>query len=177
MSISVGSPIKKCELGEMFVANRAKLRSIAMKIVGSADEADDVVQEAYLKVVGACSYRVDKPYNYCCQIVRNLAFDFRRRRAVEASYRVYTDDGELPPVHSGGDPSQSVHDRRLLEAIEQALAALPERTRRIFELYRLSGMTQREIARQQGCSATLVNFILKDAVRALMACQYRLDGD
>lgn len=68
-------------LKEVFVAHRAQLRRIAQKIVGTPEIADEVTQDAYLKLVeGACARNVDKPYCYCCQVVRNLALDHCRRQ-------------------------------------------------------------------------------------------------
>jgi RNA polymerase sigma factor (sigma-70 family) len=164
-------------LGEVFIAHRQQLRSIAQRIVGTRELADEVTQDAYLKLVeGACAREVEKPFCYCCQVVRNLALDYCRRQAVESTYRVHTQDGELPEVAGGTTPDQSLHERRVVDAIDEALGTLPSRTRRVFELYRLAGLTQREIGRMLGCSATLVNFMLKDAVNALAPCRELLDA-
>jgi RNA polymerase sigma factor (sigma-70 family) len=173
--MSMDSP--KAALGEVFVAHRAQLRRIAQKIVGAPEIADEVTQDAYLKLVeGACARDVDKPYSYCCQVVRNLALDHCRRQAVEATYRIYTEDGELPQVAGGCVPERHLHERRVLNAIDGVLGALPARTRHAFELYRLGGLTQRDIAQQLGCSATLVNVMLKGAMQALASCRELLEG-
>jgi RNA polymerase sigma-70 factor (ECF subfamily) len=169
-----GTPndLSKLALGDVFIAHRAQLWSIAQKIVGTADLAGDVVQEAYLKVAHAsCTRDVEKPFAYCCQVVRNVAFDFRRRHAVESSYRTYTDDGEPPQVPDGTSPEQVLDERRVLDAIDKALQAVPARTRRAFELHCLGGLTQREIGQRLGCSATLINFMVRDARDALAACR------
>lgn len=164
-------------LGEVFIAHRAQLRRIAQKIVGTPEVADEVTQDAYLKLVeGACARNVEKPYCYCCQVVRNLALDHCRRQAVEATYRIYTEDGELPQVSGGSRPDQRLHEMQVLAAINRALDTLPPRTRHAFELYRVGGLTQREIARRLECSATLVNFMLRDATQALASCRHLLDG-
>lgn len=163
-------------LSNVFVEHRSQLRSIALKIVGSADVADEVTQDAYLRLVeGSCTRQVNSPFFYCCKIVRNLALDSCRRQAVQNKYLVQTEDGELPPHPGGSIPDQSFHENQLLEAVAKVLDTLPPRTRKTFELYRLAGLTQREIARQLGCSATLVNFMIKDAISALSACEYLLD--
>jgi len=164
-------------LEEVFVAHRAQLRRIAQRIVGTPEVADEVTQDAYLKLVeGACARNVDKPYCYCCQVVRNLALDHCRRQAVESTYRIYTADGELPQVAGGRVPERCLHERQVLDAIDRVLGTLPPRTRHAFELYRLSGLTQRDIAQQLGCSATLVNFMLRDAAQAIASCRDLLDG-
>lgn len=163
-------------LGEVFIAHRAQLHRIAWRIVGAPEIADEVTQDAYLKLVeGACARVVDKPYCYCCQVVRNLALDHCRRQSVESTYRVHTDNGELPQVPGGSVPDQRLHETRVLHAIDLVLDALPPRTRHAFELHRLGGLTQREIAQRLGCSATLVNFMLKDAVAAIAGCRELLD--
>ncbi len=163
-------------LGEIFVAHRTQLSRIALKIVGAREIADEVTQDAYLKLVeGMCARNVDKPYCYCCQVVRNLALDYCRRQSVESTYRVHTEDGELPQVASGCVPERHLHERQVLDAIDRALGTLPPRTRHAFELYRLVGLTQREIAQQLGCSATLVNFMLREATQAIAACRDLLD--
>ena len=51
-----------------------------------------------------------------------------------------------------------------LEHIETALNDLPSRTRYAFEMYRLHGVQQKDIAKELGVSPTLVNFMIRDAL-------------
>ncbi len=67
-------------------------------------------------------------------------------------------------------PDQQLHRVQVLHAVDRVLGTLPARTRRVFELSRIGGLTQRDIAVELGCSATLVNFMLKDAAAALAGC-------
>lgn len=178
MKVSTIEVRTNSSLSVTFLENRIKLRSIALRIVGSADLADEITQEAYLRLAnGAYTRQVESPYFYCCKVVRNLALDCRRKQAVEDKFLIRTEDGELPPTAGGSIPDQSLHERQLLEAVMRALDRLPPRTRQAFELYRLGGLTQREIGRQLGCSATLVNFMLKDAVNALSDCAHLMKVD
>jgi RNA polymerase sigma factor (sigma-70 family) len=159
-------------LGDVFIAHRAQLRVIAQKIVGSKEHAEDVTQDAYLRIAeGVRAKHVNNPIGYCCQVVRNIAIDHYRRQSVETAYRVYTKDGELPEVAVHATPDRVVDERNMLLAVERALGTLPPRTRLAFELFRLGGLTQREIGRRLDCSATLVNFMVKDAMNALAACR------
>lgn len=165
-------------LVEVFIVHRPQLRSLAKKIVGTVDLADEVVQDAYLRLAegGGAGVRIERPYCYCCQVVRNIALDHCRRRSLEAKVRVHTEDGELPEVPSGGG---SLEDRldgwRLIRAIDEVLGTLPPRTRQAFELFRVGELTQREIGAHLGCSATLVNFMVKDARTALETLKHRRD--
>ena len=51
-----------------------------------------------------------------------------------------------------------------LENIADALTELPSRTRYAFEMYRLHGVPQKDIAKELGVSPTLVNFMIRDAL-------------
>ncbi len=163
-------------LGEMFITRRSDLRAIAFRIVGRADVVDDVMQDAYVKLVeGACARNVLNPFAYCCQVVRNMAIDYCRSRVVESGIIVQTLDGDLPEVASAHHAEAGIDERRLLERVEAVLAVLPPRTRHVFELYRLHGKTQRGIGEAVGVSATLVNFMIKDAMQALISCRDAFD--
>jgi len=159
--------LSKVAVSRAFVAHRARLWAIAQRIVG-AELADDVVQEAYVKsALGAGEVRVERPYCYCCRVVRNVALDLRRRRSVELAYRTQTDDGELSQIAGGIPVEEELDGRRMLDAVERVLESVPSRTREAFALHRIGGLSQREIGRQLGCSATLVNFMVRDARTAL----------
>lgn len=152
------------------------LRQMAMNIVRTADSADDIMQDAYLKLA---DHRrpggVQKPLSYCCQVVRNLAMDHFRRRGTEARYRSFGVDVETLERSCGATPDRVLHQKRVLASIAELLTELPDRTRRAFELHRLQEMTQREIAACLNCSATLVNFMIRDAAEALQSCREQLD--
>lgn len=164
-------------LGEVFITHRRDLRAIAFTIVGRADLADDVLQDAYIKAVeGACAGEVHNPFGYCRQIVRNKALDYYRSRIVEASIIAPSLDGELPEVAGDVQADAGIDERRLLKHINGILAALPERTRIVFELYRLHGETQREIGKRLGISATLVNFMIRDVMHALASARKAFDA-
>ncbi len=47
----------------------------------------------------------------------------------------------------------------------EALAQLPERTQCAFKLYMLEGYSQRDVAKQFGVSPTLVNFMIRGALK------------
>ncbi|MDP9901722.1 sigma-70 family RNA polymerase sigma factor [Variovorax ginsengisoli] len=163
-------------LGEVFIANRAHLWRVARKIVNTADLADDVVQDAYLKLVdGPCMRHADRPIGYCCQVVRNMALDYCRRHRVEASYRTFDIDVEqLDMPATAATPDRMMCERQVICAIDKVLAGLAPRTRMVFELYRLEGLTQREIAQRLGCALGLVNGLIAEAAMAIKTCGHLL---
>lgn len=163
-------------LSDVFIQHHPQLRQMALNIVRTADFADDIMQDAYLRLAeGACANSVQKPLCYCYQVVRNLAMDHFRRHSTEATYRTYGLEVESLERTCGVTPDKVLNQRRVVAAMEQALKTLPARTRRAFELHRLHELSQRDIAKRLGCSATLVNFMVRDASAALQGCRRLLD--
>src|SRR5919109_618018 len=78
------SALSRDETLAFFMAHRPNLVSYASGIVGSRAQAEDVVQEAWLRFDDASRLRLrEEPLGYLYRIVRNLALDGRRRLARE----------------------------------------------------------------------------------------------
>jgi RNA polymerase sigma factor (sigma-70 family) len=151
-------------LARSFAAHRPRLLRAAEKILRCRRRAEDIVQDAFLKVIEhADSSSVVWPAAYLLSVVRNLAIDQYRRCAREC--RLFTSEEHgwqiATPSHA---VESSLWSAQCLEIIECALAQLPERTRTAFEMHRMQGLTQRDIARRLSISATLVNFMIRDAI-------------
>lgn len=157
----------KCDssLLQVFIDNQASLVKIAMRIMGCRSRAEDVVQDAYFRLESApeitSSFKAQLGYLF--RIVRNLAIDHYRKQALEQRYCGAEEEG-LNVVIQGATPENSHINFTLLEAVADALAELPLRTRYAFEMYRLHGSMQKDIARELGVSPTLVNFMVRDAL-------------
>lgn len=166
------------DLTGTFMACRAQLRQAAQKIVGTRDLAEDVVQEAYLKLMATVEDppSVRQPAAYCMQVVRHLAIDRQRRLSFESQVFAAEEDG-LDVQAPTGTPERIAISRQNLRLVERALAVLPLRTRQAFELYRVAGHTQKEIAELLGVSVTLVNFMIRDAVEVLAGCRHALQRE
>lgn len=153
------------DLVDIFVAHRNQLCHVATKILGSRDRAEDVVQDAYLKVMDAKTvFVVKQPIAYVFRIVRNLAIDHYRRAVLESGVFAVEEEGQNVPSSVSATPEAISISRQQLGLVARALDQLPERTRRVFELYRTGDHTQREIAQLLDVSPTLINFMIKDAL-------------
>lgn len=158
------------DLQTTFLGARDRLREAAQRIVGTRDRAEDILQSAYLRITETQADLVRQPLNYCFQVVRHLAIDHCRRRALESQFLVGEFEGQsVPDAHVS--PEVSAISGQFLTLIGETLRELPSRTRQAFMLYRLEGLTQRDIAQRLGVSPTLVNFMIKDAVEALKRCR------
>jgi RNA polymerase sigma-70 factor (ECF subfamily) len=152
------------DLGSIFVAHQTQLRRAALKILGDLARAEDVLQDAYLKVTESeRTPNIKQPLAYLYQIVRNLAIDRHRRTAFESGLFENEEEGfQIPGLM--GTPEATAISRQHLALVARALSELPERTRRAFELHRLDGHTHCAIASQLNISTSLVNILIHDAI-------------
>ena len=149
----------------LLVQKRAALLKAATKITGCRSRAEDVVQDAYLRL-SAISLKELPPKaktSYLYNVVRNLAIDHYRKREIEQKYFCSEEEGSSVDTNSA-TPDAICHHQEMLNLIDSALSQLPERTRYAFEMYRIHGKQQKEIARELGVSPTLVNFMVRDAL-------------
>jgi RNA polymerase sigma factor (sigma-70 family) len=151
-------------LGILISRRPALVESVA-GITGCRGIAEDVVQEAYLRLsaFSAPCLPVKARVSYVYQVVRNLAIDHYRRHALEQKRLCHEKDSLNVESH-WGQPEHSQQHQDTLRIIAKALDEVPQRKRYVFEMYRLHGKEQKEIARELGVSPTLVNFMLKDVL-------------
>src|SRR6516165_2381285 len=67
-------------LAERFEAHRNHLRRVAYRMLGSAGEADDAVQEAWLRLSGSDATAVDNLGGWLTTIVGRICLDMLRSR-------------------------------------------------------------------------------------------------
>jgi RNA polymerase sigma-70 factor (ECF subfamily) len=149
----------------LFLAHRGALVTYARGILGDHARAEDVVQEAYLRLADAAGTRaIDEPRGYLYRIVRNLAVDTHRRvLPVEAVV-------DRIPLDPPSPEAEALHKDQL-RIVRAALDELPERSRIALEMHRLEGRKLREIADHLGISITQAHTLIVDAVEH---CKKRL---
>ena len=149
----------------LYLEHRRSLVRYASGIVGDQANAEDVVQEAYIRFskgdgVPRPGGAIAHPVNYLYRIVRNLAFDWARRPAPDMPSE--EEASSLPAE------TPSIEDvllyRDELRVLAEALSELPERTRLAFRLYRLEGRSLREVADTLGVSIVRAHQLVKEAV-------------
>ncbi|MFJ9724520.1 RNA polymerase sigma-70 factor [Streptomyces sp. NPDC101209] len=133
---------------EEFELHRPRLFGLAYRMLGSAEEAEDTVQDAYLRFSGADRAGIEHPAAWLAKVVTNLCLTrltsarARRERYVGPwlPEPVVTSDGTLGPLESA--------EQR--EAVSMALLVLLERLtpteRAVYVLREAFGYGHREIA-------------------------------
>lgn len=135
--------------------------------LGSAEEAEDVVQELWLRLSSMRSTPIAHPGGYLFRMANNIATD-RRRSAIAGARR---DQAWIETQGAAGEAAASAEAGMLaserLRQIDAIVAALPERTARIFRLYRYEDMPRRSVAELVGISVSAVEKHLQNAYRAI----------
>lgn len=129
--------------GELAIALAPTARRVARGILGSAEDADDAVQDALLSAWRAIDrYDPSRPFRpWLLRIVVNAATDALRRRTARRAVA-------LAPDLPAGSPSPERQAGRALlgDRLRAALATLPERQRTAVVLFDVEGWSHAEIA-------------------------------
>ncbi len=128
--------------------------NLARWLCGNASDADDVVQEAFLRAFRLFgSFRGDQPRPWLLAIVRNTWFTTwqKRRAAAETGYDEAALDASgaaLPDWHGApGDPEQWLLREEDVRLVHAALETLPVAFREVLVLRELEELHYRDIAR------------------------------
>src|SRR3954449_4876708 len=110
---------------ERFEASRPRLEAIAYRLLGSAGEAEDAVQETFLRWHGADVDRIEVPEAWLTKVLTNLCLN----QLTSARARRGTYVGRwLPEPLLGGDPMLGPADTAVQrEAVTYAVLTLLER--------------------------------------------------
>jgi RNA polymerase sigma-70 factor (ECF subfamily) len=124
--------------------------SLAVRIVGSPETAEEVVQEAFLSVWnGATTYQAGRGAvrTWLLSIAHHRAVDATRRKAVRVQTAPFPEDDRVQ--YAGGQDVWSDVSRSLTQQeVRSALAVLPQEQRESIELAYFGGLTYPEIAQR-----------------------------
>jgi RNA polymerase sigma-70 factor (ECF subfamily) len=159
---------------ELYAVSSPKLFAIARRILGSASLAEDVLQEAYIRIWTSASRfdpALSQPMTWMITIVRNQAIDVRRRTAQRVADRAV----ELSDVLPDGGAQTSESDRGLdALRLRDCLEALNEQPRAMVLLAYSAGASRQELATHFGRPLSTVKSILRRGLASLKDC---LDGE
>lgn len=156
---------------QIFLARRQQLEAIVRRKVGCTATAADLVQDLFLRFWKKRPTSVESLDQYLLRSAHNLAIDHLRTE--NSRQRVFSSQeySQSTPAEAGPNLEDLLQATDALQLVEQALAALPERTRHIFLLNRVHGCTYADIAKSMDLSQSSVE---KHMMRALDACKVAL---
>ena len=133
------------DAASVFDEHRGLLTSVAYRVLGSVTDAEDVVQEAWLRWSGVDHSEVKDPRAFLVRVTTRLAID--RLRRARARREAYVGPWLPEPVLTGQDPSE---DAAMAESISMAMLVVLETLspleRAVFILREAFGMPYAEIA-------------------------------
>ncbi|MBL8822797.1 MAG: sigma-70 family RNA polymerase sigma factor [Planctomycetia bacterium] len=160
---------------ELVTKYQHRLIGILTHLCGSADEAEDLAQEVFLRV-----YRARNDYSpqakfstWLFTIANNVALNALRRRKRKPSYQIdplvsqsgsqmaRPEEALVPAVST--EPDRRMRHQELANVVELALSQLNERQRLAVVLNKFEEMSYEEIAQVIGISAKAVKSLLSRA--------------
>ncbi len=156
----------------LFREHHDRLNRFASHLVGVGADADDLVQETFLKAHDyLCNGKeIRAPLSFLFVTMRNLVNDACRRNKI-ASVDASIDIDEIAPDDDTPSVERQVMSEREFENLCVAIAQLPERMRYAFVLRKIYGYSCREIADHLGRSTNTVREQVAQSFKRLQALQ------
>lgn len=138
---------KQSLISNYYSAHRDELLAYASSRLGDRDEAEDIVQNTFLRILTTNKMLTEQAlpalvYTVC----RNLVNDYFRRRASRFEYEHYIQCAGI-----GNSSMESVFFAAdIIEQMERGLARIPENCRKIYRMHILGGMRVSEISAETG---------------------------
>lgn len=160
-------PVAASELEQ----HRSYLNAYALRRVGDAGLAEDLVQDTFVAALGAVQdFRGDSSLRtWLTGILRHRIVDAYRAPERAVASLDEDDDSATELVAPDADPALDFERARLREALQRQLSRLPQRAARAFELSELEGRDAAEVSRLLGVTPNNVWGMVRRARKALQA--------
>lgn len=154
------SSLERSLLGELYVRHAPEGIRLAFLLTGDRALAEDLVQEAFARLVGRLRHLRDPGAfgHYLRRTIVNLATSHFRRRRVERAYLERLARDPVPGTNPNEDLDQTMHE---------ALLALPERQRAAIVLRFYEDLSDVQTAEVLRCSAGTVRSLVSRGMRTL----------
>lgn len=142
-----------------------RLQRVALRLLGNAEDAEDIVQEVYLKLWSKRDALPDVQdvEAYCVTLTRNMCID--RLRMAEADK---ADVDEVPTMLAATDDVEAQVERHdAVEQVKQIIGTLPEHQQQVITLRDMEDCSFEEIAEQTGLTAVNVRMLLSRARKTI----------
>lgn len=129
----------------------------------SPHDADDLIQEAYSRIWSANFDAIKNPRAYLFATLRNLLLEQARHAQIVPMERM----GEIDELRISSEepgPERRIAARQELKQLLSVVGRLPAQCRRVFELRKIQGLAQREVASEMGISERTVEKHLAKAL-------------
>ena len=139
-----------------------KIYSVAFQVVGNHLDADEVVQETFVRLYNRREELRAVQYftSFVMRVATNYAIDLLRKRKGQDSLTTSTDDlpdgVQLDLASRVSTPERDLRSQRILAEIMRALDRLPPRQKLTAILHDVEGYTKSEVAEMMNCPEATV---------------------
>lgn len=146
------------DIRHIYETEAPRLRRYFQARLRSRDDAGDLVQESFVRLVG-CMARAElpRPAAYLQRIAQNLLLDRYKRLETRLS-AFHVPIGEDFEIAIPPDQAARIEADDVMRIYRRALEELPQRTREIFLAHRVDELTYRQIAQNMGISIPTVQY-------------------
>jgi len=146
------------EFKQRFLPHHRLLYRVAYQLTGNAQDAEDLLQDLYLKLWQKRDDLPDEAMNeaYLVTMIRNLFIDQRRLKRLDASAELKNEDG--PPDERSLDRQIDAKDEA--QQMEGLINQLPERDSKIIQMHLVEDRSYEEIERDTGLSQGNIRIIV-----------------
>ncbi len=126
---------------ELYQTHSDRMKSIAYNHLGNVSDAEDAVQETFLKIHrAATTYTGEAAFStWLYRILINTCYDALRRRQRRIQ------ESPMEDVIADGRATAAIDDVKRI-ALKRMLGTLPEQRRSVFVLFEIEGLSHAEIA-------------------------------
>ena len=146
------------EFKQRFLPHHRLLYRVAYQLTGNAQDAEDLLQDFYLKLWQKRDNLPDEAMKeaYFVTMMRRLFIDQRRLKHLDASAELKNEDG--PPDERSLD--QEIDSRDEAQQMEGLINQLPERDAKIIQMHLVEDRSYEEIERDTGLSQGNIRIIV-----------------
>ena len=142
-----------------------RLQRVALRLLGNVEDAEDMVQEVYMKLWNKRDALPDVKdvEAYCVTLTKNMCIDRLRMAEMEKE-----DVDEVPTMLAATDDVEAQVERRdAVEQVKQIIETLPEHQQQVITLRDMEDCSFEEIAEQTGLTAVNIRMLLSRARRTI----------
>ena len=152
------------DLKEIWLTLSGRFYRVAYYLLDSQEDAEDAVQELYLKIFSGSKNMMDvkNPVAYGTTLLRNICIDrIRRRNAVR------TEEIQEYIVSDTSGPDETSACRDALKSLLQEMEKLPEKQSRALKMRAFEGLEYQEIAKRMRLSQVKERVLISIARKQL----------
>ena len=142
-----------------------RLQRVALRLLGNTEDAEDMVQEVYMKLWSKRDALPDvkEVEAYCVTMTKNMCIDRLRMAEVEKE-----DVDEVPIMLAATDDVEAQVERRdTVEQVKQIIETLPEHQQQVITLRDMEDCSFEEIVEQTGLTAVNIRMLLSRARKTI----------